>query len=85
MGCHNPRFGRSLRLLVSPPIQLGKTTVTVFAYFAELSRTPWKSDDPDVDIDIESLRVNGYIGEDGYVNVANQFGMSEERGMDPSL
>lgn len=59
--------------------------MATFADSTELSRTPWQSDDPDVDIDIESLRQNGYIGEDGYVNVANQFGMSDERGMDPSL
>ncbi|KAJ5745472.1 hypothetical protein N7520_010654 [Penicillium odoratum] len=46
-------------------------------------RTPWKADKPD--IDIETIRKSGSVGEDGYFNVASQFGLSTQRGMSPPL
>lgn len=48
-----------------------------------ISRTAWKFDD--TDRNIESLRRRGNLNEDGYINVAEQFGLSGERGMNPSL
>ncbi|KAJ6122472.1 hypothetical protein N7512_004937 [Penicillium capsulatum] len=46
-------------------------------------RTIWEFDGFSCNVD--SVRTNGDIGEDGYVNVADQFGLSRERGMSPSL
>ncbi|KAJ5934731.1 hypothetical protein N7466_004278 [Penicillium verhagenii] len=42
-----------------------------------ISRAAWKNDT--ADLNIETIRNSGSIGEDGYVNVASQFGLSTER------
>ncbi|KAJ0414964.1 RING finger domain protein [Aspergillus carlsbadensis] len=44
-------------------------------------RSPWQVEDADgkVEMDLEQLRTQGEVGEDGYVNVASQMGMSGER------
>ncbi|KAL4879743.1 hypothetical protein BJY04DRAFT_88923 [Aspergillus karnatakaensis] len=50
-------------------------------------RTPWQTQDADgkVDFDLQQLLTQGSVGEDGYVNVAGQLGLSGERGTEPSL
>ncbi|CAL5873947.1 uncharacterized protein PFLUO_LOCUS8232 [Penicillium psychrofluorescens] len=40
-------------------------------------RAPWKSNKPDHDL--ESLKKDGRVNEEGYLNVAEQFGLSGER------
>ncbi|KAL2836250.1 hypothetical protein BJY01DRAFT_59621 [Aspergillus pseudoustus] len=44
-------------------------------------RTPWQVEDADgkVEMDLEQLRTQGQVGEDGYINVASQMGLSGER------
>ncbi|KAL4870704.1 hypothetical protein BDV12DRAFT_165634 [Aspergillus spectabilis] len=44
-------------------------------------RTPWQNQDSDgkVDVDLQQLLTQGQVGEDGYVNVAGQLGLSGER------
>ncbi|KAI9376547.1 hypothetical protein BJX61DRAFT_324824 [Aspergillus egyptiacus] len=44
-------------------------------------RSPWQNQDADgkVDVDLQQLLSEGRIGEDGYVNVASQMGLSGER------
>ncbi|KAL2868470.1 RING finger protein [Aspergillus lucknowensis] len=44
-------------------------------------RSPWQTEDADgkVDMDMEQLLSQGRIGEDGYINVASQMGLSGER------
>ncbi|KAL2837669.1 hypothetical protein BJX68DRAFT_272964 [Aspergillus pseudodeflectus] len=44
-------------------------------------RSPWQVEDADgrVGMDLEQLRTQGQVGEDGYINVASQMGMSGER------
>jgi hypothetical protein len=47
------------------------------------SRTNWPS--PGSNPKVENLRKNGTIGREGYVNVADQFGLSTKRGTNFSL
>lgn len=47
------------------------------------SRTTWKEETPD--LDLETIRQSGNVGDDGYLNVASQFGLSTQRGMNPPL
>ncbi|KAL2785856.1 hypothetical protein BJX66DRAFT_49202 [Aspergillus keveii] len=44
-------------------------------------RSPWQVEDADgkVEMDLEQLRTQGQVGDDGYINVASQMGMSGER------
>ncbi|KAL3459268.1 hypothetical protein BJX64DRAFT_279311 [Aspergillus heterothallicus] len=44
-------------------------------------RSPWQVQDADgkVEVDLEQLRTQGQIGEDGYINVAGQMGLSGAR------
>lgn len=81
MGSRITLIWDSLRILVSRVIN-GPNAIKVRSD-EPLSRTAWKFDEADQNID--SLRRQGTIGEDGYINVASQFGLSGERGMSPSL
>lgn len=51
------------------------------------SRSPWQNQEVDCkpDMSLEQLAREGQVGEDGYVNVARQVGLSGERGTKPSL
>ncbi|KAJ5889811.1 RING finger domain protein [Penicillium tannophilum] len=40
-------------------------------------RTTWKEEPPN--LDIETIRQSGNVGDDGYLNVASQFGLSTQR------
>ncbi|KAL3437740.1 hypothetical protein BDV09DRAFT_149467 [Aspergillus tetrazonus] len=44
-------------------------------------RSPWQNQDTDgkVDVTLEQLVAQGRVGEDGYINVASQMGLSGER------
>ncbi|KAI9923988.1 hypothetical protein MW887_007446 [Aspergillus wentii] len=46
-------------------------------------RSPWQADTSN--LNLESLKKQGHISEDGYVNVADQLGLSGARGTQPSL
>ncbi|OJJ03760.1 hypothetical protein ASPVEDRAFT_43266 [Aspergillus versicolor CBS 583.65] len=50
-------------------------------------RSPWENQEIDCkpDMSLEQLVGEGQVGEDGYVNVARQVGLSGERGTKPSL
>jgi hypothetical protein len=61
---------------------------TLYSQTNELpSRSPWQNQDTDgkVDVTLEQLVAQGRVGEDGYINVASQMGLSGERGTQPSL
>lgn len=81
MGSHVALIWGSLCVLVSlggaQPLESKSALIQAF------SRTAWKFDEGDQNV--ESLRSRGAIGEDGYINVANQFGLSGRRGTNPSL
>jgi hypothetical protein len=83
MGGSIPREGHSLRLLVSlrisrfPPPE--PRQLTRWQY----SRSTWEY--ADKNIDINALKATSTCLHEGYVNVAEQYGMSRQRGTEPSL
>lgn len=62
---------------------IGHKSTVDWADYIHFSRTTWKEEPPD--LDIETIRQSGNVGDDGYLNVASQFGLSTQRGMSPPL
>lgn len=79
MGCYQGRSGSLLRLLV----RISRYILKII-YLANTisSRSPWQADTSSVTK--ESIMKNGRVNHEGYVNVAQQMGLSGERGTGPS-
>jgi hypothetical protein len=80
MGCNAERAGGSLRLLVG------------FYYLRQrwwryadsrLSRSAWETGSSE--LDLKQLAKDGYVNEEGYLNVGHLLGMPGDRGTRPSL
>jgi hypothetical protein len=83
MGCSNPLQGHSLRLLVSLRIVRFPPPESRPLSRWQYSRTTWEY--ADKNIDINALKAASTCLHEGYVNVAEQYGMSRQRGTEASL